>query len=136
MINLFIWLFYIVYVTGYKPSGSPDIGVFPFCDETISWKRKWLNLIRFTTISQGYRLTNLQSLVSKHSKIQLLCTLSLQRVLSVLQLFLYWGCFPVLLSLACSLSHVIPLLSDQPITFHIKQLSFSVLKYWQWPPLE
>ena len=36
----------------------------------------------------------------------------------------------VLLTLACSLSHVILLLSEQPITFHNKQLSYSVLRYW------
>ena len=43
---------------------------------------------------------------------------------------LYWGCFPVLPNLTCLLSHVILLLSDQTITFHTKQLSFSLLKYW------
>ena len=42
---------------------------------------------------------------------------------------LYLGCFPVLLNLTCLLSHVILLLSDQTITFHTKQLSFSLLKY-------
>ena len=42
------------------------------CDVIIFLKEKRLNLIRFTTISQGYILTNSQSPVSKHPKIQLL----------------------------------------------------------------
>ena len=35
----------------------------------------------------------------------------------------------IVLSLACSLSRIIPLLSNQTITFHTKQLPFNVLKY-------
>ena len=75
-------------------------------------------------------MTNLQGLVSKHLKNTVIVNTAItERLFHFFSHSFTEGAFPVLFSQACSLIHVVLLLSNQPITFHTKQLSFSVLKY-------